>query len=80
MFSVVSVYQSVILSTREGGPHVTIVHDAMDLIIKDPQHLPLYTGPTNPSYITTLVVTSGGQTGGLFKFVCLGTQPGADTW
>ena len=60
MFSVMSVHQSVILTT-EGASHVTITHDALDLTIqRHPQHgVSLHRDPWAWNLI--IEVTSGGH-------------------
>ena len=75
---------SVILSTREGGSHVTIAHDALDLTIQGsplPEIGPHLTAPPGHEYSLDRdpqLVTSGGYiTGDLFKLV---HPTGADIW
>ena len=62
MFSVMSVSHSVILSTGEGGFHVTITHDELDLTVQG------FLG-TSPPWQSYLVA----KTGDLLKLVHLKT-------
>ena len=50
------------------GPHVTVTHDALDLTVQGPQDL------------HSLLVTSGGHHGDLFKIVHFRTPTSADIY